>query len=555
MSSRTWIRGPVCGVDNCPSRLWRNLNGQRICQYGHINETYVEINDEDGMLPDGGDGTTGKSSGITRRLTNVAGLSQQRNLLDKKIFDKHENDRVFFGRDLKRIMIRCNQFLLKYYSEFIIDKFFDIDDSLKQRFISEVKKNWCYYLKNKLDSKLDNYEKFINIEEILVLVYYSLVRCKLNLNFYFIDFINLILVNKIRSNKIHLVLPKQLLKKLPIFIISKKFDNSKLICLNFFKVFKQVSTILQKHESNDNAVNEHSNLSETFELNYVPFIVKIVLKLRLPIEIINLTNNLILYLKSEEEISSFDLFQNIEYDNYEFPELTVFKLILINIKLYFKNNPKIYLNWIVVNSKYNKDLNFLKNYNDLNLVKNLILKEFTFDKLTTMDSELIKYYLNFFKTNLINDYNFETAMLSDKLKEDVKVSMKRLFGIFDIENNKDDDQNESVDKSTEKENMERGVEYYKSILIDIYTELYDNNVKEEDNDDSINALLSKFDKDTSDKSVVVKINSGEILTEFDDIMFDYFNSIFNLSFKRFEVINNDSNRVLNELINRNHLSG
>ncbi|GMF60429.1 unnamed protein product [[Candida] boidinii] len=172
-----------------------------------------------------------------------------------------------------------------------------------------------------------------------------------------------------------------------------------------------------------------------------------------------------------------------------------------------------------------------------------------------MDSELIKYYLNFFKTNLINDYNFETAMLSDKLKEDVKVSMKRLFGIFDIENNKDDDQNESVDKSTEKENMERGVEYYKSILIDIYTELYDNNVKEEDNDDSINALLSKFDKDTSDKSVVVKINSGEILTEFDDIMFDYFNSIFNLSFKRFEVINNDSNRVLNELINRNHLSG
>ncbi|OWB52572.1 hypothetical protein B5S27_g4149 [[Candida] boidinii] len=528
---------------------------QRICQYGHINETYVEINDEDGMMPDGGDGTTGKSSGITRRLTNVAGLSQQRNLLDKKISERHENDRVFFGRDLKRIMIRCNQFLLKYYAESIIDKFFDIDDSLKQKFINEVKKNWCYYLKNKLDSKLDNYEKFINIEEILVLVYYSLVRCKLNLNFYFIDFINLILVNKIRSNKIHLLLPKQLLKKLPIFIISQKFDNSKLFGLNFFKVFKQVSTVLQKHESNDKEINNDSTFSETFELSYVPFIVKIVLKLKLPIEIINLTNNLILYLKSEEEISSFDLFQNIEYDNYEFPEITVFKLVLINSKLYFKNNPKIYLNWIVVNSKYNKDLNFLKNYNDLNLVKKLILKEFTFDKLTTMDSDLIEYYLNFLKTNLINDYNFETAMLNDKLKEDVKVSMKRLFGIFEIED-KEDDQNESVNESSEKENMERGIEYYKSILIDIYTQLYGNEVKEEeDSDDDTNALLSKFDKDTSDKSIIVKINSGEILTEFDDIMFDYFNSIFNLSFKRFEVINNDSNRILNELINRNHLSG
>ncbi|GMF99235.1 unnamed protein product [[Candida] boidinii] len=555
MSSRRWIRGPVCGVDNCPSRLWRNLNGQRICQYGHINETYVEINDEDGMMPDGGDGTSGKSSGITRRLTNVAGLSQQRNLLDKKVSERHENDRVFFGRDLKRIMIRCNQFLLKYYAESIIDKFFDIDDSLKQKFIIEVKKNWCYYLKNKLDSKLDNYEKFINIEEILVLVYYSLVRCKLNLNFYFIDFINLILINKIRSNKIHLLLPKQLLKKLPIFIISKKFDNSKLFGLNFFKVFKQVSTVLQKHESNDKEINNDSTFSETFELSYVPFIVKIVLKLKLPIEIINLTNNLILYLKSEEEISSFDLFHNIEYDNYEFPELTVFKLVLINSKLYFKNNSKIYLNWIVVNSKYNKDLNFLKNYNDLNLVKKLILKEFTFDKLTTMDSDLIEYYLNFLKTNLINDYNFETAMLNDKLKEDVKVSMKRLFGIFEIDD-KEDDQNESLNESSEKENMERGIEYYKSILIDIYTQLYGNVVKEEeDSDDDTNALLSKFDKDTSDKSIIVKINSGEILTEFDDIMFDYFNSIFNLSFKRFEVINNDSNRILNELINRNHLSG
>ncbi|GME73240.1 unnamed protein product [[Candida] boidinii] len=172
-----------------------------------------------------------------------------------------------------------------------------------------------------------------------------------------------------------------------------------------------------------------------------------------------------------------------------------------------------------------------------------------------MDSDLIEYYLNFLKTNLINDYNFETAMLNDKLKEDVKVSMKRLFGIFEIDD-KEDDQNESLNESSEKENMERGIEYYKSILIDIYTQLYGNVVKEEeDSDDDTNALLSKFDKDTSDKSIIVKINSGEILTEFDDIMFDYFNSIFNLSFKRFEVINNDSNRILNELINRNHLSG
>ena len=43
----TYIRGPVCGVSNCPSRLWRIIDGRRTCQYGHVMEGDVEFNNEE----------------------------------------------------------------------------------------------------------------------------------------------------------------------------------------------------------------------------------------------------------------------------------------------------------------------------------------------------------------------------------------------------------------------------------------------------------------------------------------------------------------------------
>lgn len=46
MSSQ-WIRGARCGVDNCRSRYYRSVDGQRICQYGHVNDSHVDINDEE----------------------------------------------------------------------------------------------------------------------------------------------------------------------------------------------------------------------------------------------------------------------------------------------------------------------------------------------------------------------------------------------------------------------------------------------------------------------------------------------------------------------------
>ncbi|ANB11153.1 Rrn7p [Sugiyamaella lignohabitans] len=44
--SSIWVRGPVCGVDNCRSRLWRSVDGRKVCQYGHVKEG-IEVGDDD----------------------------------------------------------------------------------------------------------------------------------------------------------------------------------------------------------------------------------------------------------------------------------------------------------------------------------------------------------------------------------------------------------------------------------------------------------------------------------------------------------------------------
>lgn len=49
MSQVTWLRGPVCGVDNCRSRLYRLSAGRKFCQFGHVVEGNFEFDDDDGI--------------------------------------------------------------------------------------------------------------------------------------------------------------------------------------------------------------------------------------------------------------------------------------------------------------------------------------------------------------------------------------------------------------------------------------------------------------------------------------------------------------------------
>lgn len=47
MNTSRYEKGPRCGVDNCRSRYWHIVNGQRVCQNGHIRVGHVETGEDE----------------------------------------------------------------------------------------------------------------------------------------------------------------------------------------------------------------------------------------------------------------------------------------------------------------------------------------------------------------------------------------------------------------------------------------------------------------------------------------------------------------------------
>ncbi|CCH60394.1 hypothetical protein TBLA_0C05970 [Henningerozyma blattae CBS 6284] len=137
----TYIRGPLCGIDNCPSRLWRILAGHRTCQYGHVMEGDYEFNDDEDV---------GSGNAITRRLnltTNATGnfqssisLSQSQSILAKS------QDKKVYGSKGRLIFVKSFQWILKRQSDWIVKK---TNNQLIDRFVKNL---WMMYLKS-IDGK------------------------------------------------------------------------------------------------------------------------------------------------------------------------------------------------------------------------------------------------------------------------------------------------------------------------------------------------------------------------------------------------------------------
>ncbi|SCU85795.1 LADA_0D09736g1_1 [Lachancea dasiensis] len=111
----TFFRGPICGTDNCRSRLWRIIDGRRTCQYGHVMEGDVEFNDDEDDI---------NSMGVvTRRLnltTNVTGSF--RSSMNSQLQNSQKNDEFpkVYGAEADRLFLKCFQHILKLQCEYLI---------------------------------------------------------------------------------------------------------------------------------------------------------------------------------------------------------------------------------------------------------------------------------------------------------------------------------------------------------------------------------------------------------------------------------------------------
>ncbi|KAK9456902.1 hypothetical protein V1511DRAFT_234221 [Dipodascopsis uninucleata] len=95
-----WIKGPVCGVGNCRSQLWRKIDGLQYCQNGHQQEGLVETGeDEDDFT---------MSQGRAIRVKTVAPR------------DKSKESPIFYGQKGFRVFLQCYQLHLRNQVSYLI---------------------------------------------------------------------------------------------------------------------------------------------------------------------------------------------------------------------------------------------------------------------------------------------------------------------------------------------------------------------------------------------------------------------------------------------------
>ncbi|SCU82971.1 LAME_0C03532g1_1 [Lachancea meyersii CBS 8951] len=111
----TFFRGPICGTDNCRSRLWRIIDGRRTCQYGHVMEGDVEFNDDEDDI---------NSMGVvTRRLnltTNASGSFRSSMNSQSQSSQKTSDSMKVYGEEADRLFLKCFQHILKLQCRWLI---------------------------------------------------------------------------------------------------------------------------------------------------------------------------------------------------------------------------------------------------------------------------------------------------------------------------------------------------------------------------------------------------------------------------------------------------
>lgn len=328
MASNLFTRGQICGVNNCRSKLWRVINGQHICQYGHIRENDYEFEDE----PD-------EQSGHKRVITLPKHLTQSQMQSIHEIQSQRSMATLqVFGSAGKRLLFKIVQIILQKQTEFLVNEIRISKDLYKI-----VKHLWTLYL------------DMIFRENIVYDPIHSLVICYLgsryiNAEIYINDILELAAVNKLPFMRPAKVISLKLLSKLPSYF-RKHIEPSYLPSNSkFYTETISLSRKLGKHKF------MKLNISSIL-IDQLDFVCKIVKILCLPKQIIDAVYNLVNYHNIDV---SFSDIMNCRKKNTKtvaiinFAEIKLVCLIISSAKFYFSLHEGLCAEWqqIYFNDKY-----------------------------------------------------------------------------------------------------------------------------------------------------------------------------------------------------------
>lgn len=401
MSSSGWTRGPVCGVDNCQSRLWRMIDGRMVCQFGHVNEYALDFNDEDENAENFGRG------GITRRLNNVSGLSQTgaRHRIAERI-QESQKETFLYGSQLNLLLVRALQIVLAKQCQKVAS-IYGVDTKL---YYSIVRNYWCVFLAHFYKDQSSAGKRCnVSLQDTLLICYLSLLKLGVQ-PIYLIDFLNLADLGMIPSAKAVNCLPPSLFKKIPPSAYSQ-FVGFMARRRRFFD-FNRVIGIKRVM----------SDLSD-LKFVYLPLLTRFVLQMYLPLEVIPLTEKLI------------DLCQvKLNYIPGKLhPEMKLYSAFIATTLTYFKRNPKLYSKWIGLYFANRKDPSRFNVDIDPVSILGEVRNHSRVDELlrwnTTQISEITKLFYRYYYPEIKNDN------ISPTVKDygSQKIIFQRLAAIFPID--------------------------------------------------------------------------------------------------------------------------
>lgn len=400
-----YSRGQVCGVDNCPSRLWKRVNGQNVCQYGHVNEFDIEIDDEDDMGNTGAAGIPGIGD-FSRRLTNVAGLTSSQITRDKvdQLSSKKIQTRKY-GEDFKKLQAKCFQIILAKNSKFIIEKL-NLNKEQGKLYFSIVKLLWIKTLDRHLHKKSTKSTNY-SIRFLVLINYLAIIQ--MNLPLYLSDFISLTFDKKFNIERCEYALPRDLRIQIPF---------SQLKSFHSHSTFNYISILIK-----DQFCREiiESNILES-KLNYYPLLTRITLNLYLSMDIVRLVKNYII-------INKIDFsFKECINKYHVHPELKLISIFIICTKIYFMNNSrKQYYQW---HQKYL--LNDSK-FNSVDLKKRILFKS-SFKDLYNWNNQQVDEFCDFYNKNILPNVSSANIASNNEIKDKNQLQIvKSIQELFDMD--------------------------------------------------------------------------------------------------------------------------
>ncbi|KAG5355632.1 hypothetical protein CJU89_5333 [Yarrowia sp. B02] len=115
-----WERGPICGIDNCPSDLWRSAAGRLFCRYGHERQNEFEYDME--------------AEGEGGRIVAIGNA--------KAMKDGEVEEQKWYGPRLHALNTQIFQQILRFYANWASTEL-----ELDEDFENEVKLLWSHVLK------------------------------------------------------------------------------------------------------------------------------------------------------------------------------------------------------------------------------------------------------------------------------------------------------------------------------------------------------------------------------------------------------------------------